>query len=422
MPEELLLDEIIFDDAERIRQNLDPEGIRELALSIEAIGLLNPIIVNRQRRLLAGRRRFEAFKILGRESIPINWFEDLDVIQQKIVELDENRKRKQLDWIEEAKATDEIHKLLTERNRYHRLEDTAKAMGVALGVVSEDLTLARSVDNPRITTFTSKKAALQAVKRERELDLVKELARRRGSSPIAEVTGDFPHHAFGRGTLYNADAFDIVSSLPDNSIDLIVTDPPWGVNLENSSQWVTKWLASYTDGEAIFALFSRLAPELYRVMKPGAHIYLFFAIQDISWWIDVLCNAGFGVRPRPLIWYKGAPSITDTYTAFMPTYEALLWGWKIAEGSAKRFLSRPTPEAFYVPRPPNPNHENAKPIDLITSFIEPSSEVNEIVLDPFAGGGSILTAAALVGRRFIGSEIDEINYLKACTLIATTEA
>src|SRR5262245_9398293 len=101
MPETLLLDEIIFNDAERMRQNLDPEGIRELALSIEAIGLLNPIIVNREKKLLAGRRRLEAFKILGRDAIPVNWFEDLDIVQQKIVELDENRKRKQLDWVEE---------------------------------------------------------------------------------------------------------------------------------------------------------------------------------------------------------------------------------------------------------------------------------------------------------------------------------
>lgn len=414
------INEIKFNDAERIRQDLDPAGIQELAESITSIGLLNPIVVNRELKLLAGRRRLEAHRILKLDEIEVRWFEDLDPVQQRIVEFDENNKRRQLTWQEEAAAISEIHSLLSARSAHHTLGETAQAVGMGLTKTSELITLSRGLTNERVANRPSREGALQTLKRERELELARELARRRVAADIAPVENATK---FGQGIVYNASCLDILKTFEADSIDLIVTDPPWGIGLDKASQWTKKWVPSYDDeNSSVKSLMSTVAPELFRILKGGSHLYIFFPIQEIGWWTDLLGAAGFLVRTRPLIWFKTSqPGITDTYTAFLPCYEAVLWAFKPGEGGYRRFFSRPIAEAFGFPRTDLKWHENEKPLDLLTIYVEASSDPNELVLDPFAGGGSTLAAAFGVARRYIGVEADPINYEKCCRRMKEAE-
>lgn len=408
------LSNILFNDSERIRQDLQPEGIKELAESITNVGLINPIVVDRSLRLLTGRRRLEAHKLLGREEIEVRFYEDLDPIQQRIVEYDENAKRGQLTWQESARAIQEIHLLLSSRSREHSMGETAQALGVSIAKVSEDLMLAQGLGNDRIEARPSRRGALQTFKREREMELARELARRRDPNMVDNLGGT-PRVRFGRGTLYNASCLDVLRDLGPETIDLVVTDPPWGINLATASQWTKKWVPTYDDSpESIQKLLPDVFQELFRVLKEGAHIYVFYPIQETGWWIDALGAAGFILRNRPLIWHKaGQPSISDTYTSFLPSYESILWGWKPGEGDYRRFFSRPIPESMAIPRTDLRWHENEKPTLLLDAFIEASSDPNEVVLDPFAGGGSTLASAFGLGRSYLGVEIDEVNYGKA---------
>lgn len=418
------LSEIKFNDAERIRQDLQPDGIKELAESISNVGLINPIVIDQSMRLLTGRRRLEAHKLLKRDEIEVRYYEDLDPIQRRIVEYDENAKRGQLTWQEGARAIQEIHLLLSAANREHTMGETAQALGVSIAKVSEDLMLANGLGNERVDNRPSRKGALQTFKREREMALVRELASRRVDHVGEAIGREFIHRFSSLGSIYCATCIDVLRQLPDESIDLVVTDPPWGINLATASQWTKKWVPTYDDSpDAIQKILPEVFRECARVLKPGSHIYVFYPIQETGWWVDTLGSAGFVLRNRPLIWHKASqPSISDIYTSFLPSYESILWGWKPGEGDYRRFFSRPIPESLAVPRSDLRWHENEKPTQLLDVYIEASSEPNEVVLDPFAGGGSTLASAFALGRSYVGIEVDEVNYGKAVERLRELEA
>jgi len=425
MPDTIRISDIRFDDAERQRQDLDPDGIAELAQSIVSIaeltgtsGLLNPIIVDRSLRLITGRRRIEAHKLLGREEIEAKFFEELDELERAVIEFDENHKRKQLTWQEESQAVAKIHNLQASRSGVGStgrtewgIEDTAKLLNISLGKVGEDLQLSKVLTDPRVSNRPSRRGALTTMKRVRELELVQELARRRA----AELGIDRESSALAGGRLYNADCRDILKKMAPDSVDLIAMDPPWGVNFDQSAQWTKKFVKTYEDDQlAVMRMLTDVVPLLFRVLRPASHLYAFFPVQDIQWWTDTLLRAGFFTRARPLIWFKsGAHAMTDMYTEFRPTYETLLFTWKPGNGGVKRLFNMPIDDGYSFPRQPTDFHENEKPVEMMKRYIEASSNVGEIVLDPFSGGGSILAAAYEVGRYFIGAEVDEVHYTKA---------
>lgn len=403
------LSSIKYDDNKRVRQDLDPEGIKELAESIEQVGLMNAIIVTKDGTLLAGRRRLAAYVLLKRPEIPVRYWEDLDEITKLVVELDENRKRKQLTYMEEVLALKRLHDLKSKADRHWTLGETAAMVGISTAKLSEDLLLASMSSNERVTNRPTRSGALNAAKRERELELVRELARRRADT-VAPETG-LKHETVTNGTLYLGDCRTLLKSLKDNSVDLIFTDPPWGVNFQSSTQWAKSWAPTYDDSwEHIQALLTETLPHWYRVLKEGCHFYTFFGASDHGWWIKALTDVGFRVRARPLIWLKNAPAITDLYTSFQPVYESLLWGWKPGEGEYRRFFDKPVAEGYLVPRTKGLYHVNEKPVELVEKFVEASSATNELVLDPFMGGGSTAVAAFQLGRTFMGCELDEGTY------------
>lgn len=398
---------------DRQRQEESEEALAELVESIKNNGLINPIVIGRDNRLVTGGRRIKAYLRLGRETIEARYFESLDPLERKIVEFDENDKRKQLTWQEAARAIKEIHDLKREKEgRGWTASDTARALGVSLGKVSEDLTLAAALDNPRITSRPTRRGALSTVKRERELILVRELARRRATG--LGIAVEAASTSLTGGVVYNSDCRVILDNINENSIDLIIIDPPWGIGLDKASQWSSKWIASYDDSQdAVYKMMVEVAVKLFRILKPTCHFYSFYPIQESEWWVNVFTKAGFIVRQRPLIWFKtGQPSITDVYTSFLPCYESIIWGFKAGDGGTRRLFSHPVPEAQGWSRQAGLWHENEKPVEMIERWIESSSEPNEIVLDCFSGGASTLAAAFNLGRYYIGIELDEVNYKK----------
>ncbi|HKZ43300.1 MAG TPA: DNA methyltransferase [Candidatus Hodarchaeales archaeon] len=418
---EVPIDQIIVKDDDRQRKELEDgkisgATIAELAESIKLRGLINPIVIYRDNTLATGRRRIEAFKLLGRSTIPTRIFETLPLLERKELEFDENHKRKQLTWQEEVQAIQEIHSLrevsAKESGEEWSTRKTAEALGLSVGKVSEDLMLANFTSNERVVGRPSRRGAITTAKRERELELLRELAKRRsqelGITPAENST------TFGSGIIHNADCRDILKTMEPDSVDLIFMDPPWAIDFEHSSQWTSKWVASYDDTVGhVRPMLLEVFPLLFKVMKPASHFYCFFPAQELEWWITQLTKVGFHVRQRPLIWFKtGQPSISDPYSTFLSTYETFIWGAKPDPDGVRRLLSRATPEGLGISRQPGLWHENEKPVELVETYIEASSVVNEIVFDPFSGGGSTLVAAFNTGRYFIGVEGDPGNYEK----------
>jgi len=404
--------------SDRQRQEEDEVALAELVESIKNNGLINPIVIDRNNKLIAGGRRLTAHIRLGRQTIEARYFDSLDLLTQKIIEFDENDKRKQLTWQETARAIEEIHRLQVaqsaETGKAWSGRDTARVLGLGVGRVAEDLQLAASLGNERIAGRPTRRGAIDTFKRERELTVIRELARRRATS--MGLSADAKATSFLTGIITNDDCRTALANIADESVDLIVTDPPWGIDWDKSTQWTTKWIATYSDDqESVHALLREVFPHLFRVLKPASHLYIFFPIQEIEWWVRSLTECGFVVRQRPLIWYKsGQPGISDVYTSFLPTYETILWGYKPAEGNVRRLFSHPVPDAQAWPRPAHLWHENEKPVEMLDKWVETSSEINEVVLDPFCGGASTLASCFGLGRYFIGFEKELLNYTKAC--------
>lgn len=203
--------------------------------------------------------------------------------------------------------------------------------------------------------------------------------------------------------LYHADCRSVLNRL--DPVDLLVTDPPYGVNWQSGRGSHRKMAGD--DGS--LSLKDWL-PTALRVLRRGRHAYVFGSIQeaiDPAW---PLCGM------TELIWDKGIIGPGDLTAPWGPQHERILFGVqeiskanreknygvgaaRLRKGSVLRVQRRQSGQTL--------RHPSEKPVDLLRILIESSSTFNEVVLDPFAGSGSTLVAARLEGRRSIGIELDE---------------
>lgn len=154
--------------------------------------------------------------------------------------------------------------------------------------------------------------------------------------------------------------------------------------------------------------------ELYRVLKPNSHCYIFCNQKNIYHFMDIINNQSKFKWFKNLIWLKDN-KIANQY--YMTQFEYILF---LRKGKAKRINHCGTSEVlqFKNKKLKDDNnhviHPTEKPVELIKTLIENSSKENDIVLDPFTGIGSTPLACVESKRRFIGTEIDKRFYDVAC--------
>ena len=210
--------------------------------------------------------------------------------------------------------------------------------------------------------------------------------------------------------------------LDDNSIDLIVTDPPYKTtsrgNAGNSGGMLQK---SINKKGQVFAYnnidCSEYAPEFYRVLKDGSHCYVMTNHVNLIKMLNTFTNCGFHFI-KCLIWDKGNKIMGQYY---MSQFEYIMFfrkgkGIKINHCGTSDILSYPNIKT----KDENGNnlHDTEKNVDLMEVLVNNSSKEGEIVLDPFMGIGSTGIAAVRNGREFIGIELDPKYYDIAVQRIA----
>lgn len=221
--------------------------------------------------------------------------------------------------------------------------------------------------------------------------------------------------------LIHDDCLNVMKNMKDNCIDLIVTDPPYGINYQNnrrnkSGKVITEngILNDNKDNEQFLLLVLK---ECFRILKDGRHIYWFGRYDSISKQIPLLENVGFKVKNQ-LIWVKNNHGTGDLNYSYAPKYECILYAIKVTD---KKTVKR---KLFKIGDTTRHNdilifdrinrnkmiHDHQKPTELLSFLIEKSSLENEIVFDPFAGSGSTLYAADNLNRKYIGCEMDTNIY------------
>lgn len=178
------------------------------------------------------------------------------------------------------------------------------------------------------------------------------------------------------------DCLEVMKDWPDNCVDLVLTDPPYGIGLE---------YADYDDTEANwYSMMTDIIPECRRVA--AMTIMPSCQINRLDWIYRTF-------PPNWLIcWYKGSPG-TLSYVGFNDWEALLVYGKRKGVQMHDYFYAQPT--AF------DNGHPCPKPLAWAMWLIERASKPNDIVVDGFVGSGTVCEAAKRLGRRYIGIDISE---------------
>lgn len=200
----------------------------------------------------------------------------------------------------------------------------------------------------------------------------------------------------------NDDALDWLKSLPSESADLIITDPPYESLEKHRSQGTTTRLknskASSNDWFPIFpnSRFPELFHECYRVLKQNRHLYMFCDQETMFVMKPEGEKAGFRFW-KPLVWDKKKIGMGYHYRA---RYELILF----FEKGKRKLNNMGISDILEAPRIRG-GYPTEKPVFLSEVLIKQSSFEDEIVVDPFCGSGSTGIAALANGRFFNGNDL-----------------
>ncbi len=220
----------------------------------------------------------------------------------------------------------------------------------------------------------------------------------------------------------NSDCLEYLSKIQDSSVDMIFTDPPYGVNYKNDI---------YNDNQDYVKEQSKIwLAEMYRVLKDTCHCYIFTGTKSLGFWLNNIedsdftfkniinmqtyCNGqylkdNFYFRTEHLIYlskgkaknlnevnwllvskdYKKDPrnKKKSDYTYSYPNFINTLFANEKGNGKKNKKI-----------------HPNQKNLETTKIFVQLSSNVNDVILDPFAGSGTTAVACKQTGRIFLSCE------------------
>ena len=199
--------------------------------------------------------------------------------------------------------------------------------------------------------------------------------------------------------IYNEDCIEGMKRIPDGSVDLICTDPPYCVGVTSNGI-----KGSFLDNNLIAPFFKELFKQWQRVLKGGGHIYMHTDWRTYPFLYPII-NQYF-IQRNLIIWKKGTWIAAGAWYRFQ--HELIIFATK---GKCKRefpaserdIFDIPLAEAYTTSRV----HQSQKPVALIEKMIKNSSHENEIVLDCFMGSGTTAVACINTNRHFIGFELEE---------------
>lgn len=200
------------------------------------------------------------------------------------------------------------------------------------------------------------------------------------------------------------DCLEKIKEIPDNSIDAVITDPPYGIN------YLSGWYKNGNPHGEIIGDDKLLLPIdlLLSKVKEGGAVFSFYS-QKKPIIYDGIKNV--------LIWVKNNWSAGDLEGDFGNQYEPIAF---IPKGDFK-LRSYRLSNVIHAARQPSELHPTQKPVEVMEYLIEASTRQGDTVLDPFMGSGTTGVAALRMNRNFIGIEIDETYFKIAKKRIGETK-
>lgn len=382
------------------RHRKDMGDIEGLARSIDEIGLLHPVVVTPDGTLVAGQRRLNAVRMLGWEDVPTTVVDLAAIVRG---EYDENRQRADFTPTEAVAIAAQIEPIEREAAKERQaagwgnhsgcgqlpqpesgvaMDKVAKAVGKsrktlkkAKAVVAA-ATVAPEIFGglPAMMDATSVDKAYKEMGRiEREL----EAARKRDQDPDTPV-------------VRQADALSFLLSLDEQSVDLLLTDPPYMTDLPDVAAFAAEWV-----------------PVALSRVKRGGRAYIFTGPypEELHAYLTVLLAQTEFTIGNVLVWTYRNTMGPSPRMAYKSNWQACfyLYGPDAAPLDCVTLEEQFSVQDFAQPHADG-YHAWQKPDGLAERLVLHGSEPGGLVVDPFAGTGTFLLAAGKLGRRGIGAD------------------
>ena len=217
-----------------------------------------------------------------------------------------------------------------------------------------------------------------------------------------------------------ADSRDVIKRIPDNTIDFILTDPPYNIGQHSTGNIPLPGRSAMNNDVADWD-WVQFNPEdwvddFIRILKPSGNLFIFTSYNQIGRWYNCL-DQRFDTT-NFMIWHKTNPAPKIFKAGFLNSCEMIFTCWNkkhtwnfISQKEMHNFIESPI--CMRPERLSEPKHPAQKPVAILKKMIQIASNEGDIIFDPFMGVGSIGVAAIEMGRRFIGVEIDETYYKAA---------
>ena len=430
--------------------------------------LLHPIVLrmeNDEPHLVVGGRRLEALKKIGLEVLEENthyrFIHDLSPIEARIAELEENVKRKDLDWKDQTRATGELTDLLKSQGRSQG--EVALELNIHERYLRTVLTVYKNLDKPQLENASGIDQAysiLQNIADRRTAEIVEQIAQagkiifeekkdneeehneskqngsetdipnHSASGPLADSpSSDLVHNDFDRSrqpdkesngaseqTILNVDFIAWAQDYSGPKFNLIHVDFPYGTdfkafNIAGKTEARSEQSGSQyaSDKQIYYRLLNAFTANLDRFCSYSAHVVFWFSMEFYEETKNQLQSAGLKVQNHPLIWHK-----TDGQ-GIMPGAQTRLYPRHIYETAllcsrGDRPLVRPSGDCYGAPHTAGRDgvvHYSHKPEPMLRHFLSMMIDETTDVLDPTCGSGAALRAAEDLGaRKTLGLEIN----------------
>lgn len=210
-----------------------------------------------------------------------------------------------------------------------------------------------------------------------------------------------------------ADSKNVIKRIPDNSIDFILTDPPYNLGQHSTGNIPLPGRTAMNNDVADWDMVDfnpeEWADEFIRILKPTGNLFIFTSYNQLGRWYNCLDHK-FDTS-NFMIWHKTNPAPKIFKAGFLNSCEMILTCWNkkhtwnfISQKEMHNFIESPI--CMRPERLSNPKHPAQKPVGILKKMIEIASNKDDIIFDPFMGVGSTGVAALELGRRFIGVELN----------------
>ena len=435
------------------RQRQDLGDLAGLKTSLVTFGLLNPLVVEPADEgffyLLAGERRYTSIKELIEEGkwtggIRVTLLADLDEAGRTLLELDENIKRKDLEWEELVKAISRMYDCFPDQPSQ---EVFSERTGIPLSTTQKALAIIEHMDNPLVQAAKNISNAYTIVTRinARKMDTVmgdvmslfedeeekdeeiqttistgvqhsistSSIDIRPSSSPVPvvgietelrEIKTQAQEDPLPQYQIQQGDFISFARDYQGAPFNLIHCDFPYGIQHDRSAQGATDTYGTYEDSEDLYKTLVRtLLENKDRLIAPSAHVVCWLSLRFEEWTRAEFAKHGFSCHLQPFIWYKsdnmGIVADKDCGMRNVGEY-ALVFNRKrrrVCKIISNIFPAKTTKKF----------HASEKPVPMLDYLFSALVDDTSRVLDPTAGSGTAIQAAMRAKAEMaLGLELD----------------